>query len=180
RARALHPRRQRRALRGRRARHRGGPRGRRDLAQPARRSRGGEAMSRARAFDPAADGPSERYEAQDVVSAIAVSLIVLFGFILMFQSPPRALKMAEISDEKAQPIAVSITPVPLLKQGSKTPTKLPDSWQRQPKPAVKKDEAPLPSPQAAKTPDAIPSTASPDAAVAPVLVDAASPGPTDP
>jgi hypothetical protein len=134
-----------------------------------------------RAFDPAFDGPRERFELPDIVSATSVAFIVLFAFMLMFQTGERELKMADISDEKAKPIAVAITPVPLLKQGSKTPQKLPNAWQRQqPKPAAKQEEAPLPSPQAAKTPDAIPSAPVPDAAVAPVLTDAAVTGPTDP
>lgn len=137
-------------------------------------------MNAPRTRTPRADEPTHAFEAPDFLSAVAVAFIVLFGFILMFQSPERALKLADISNEKAQPIAVSITPVPLLKLGSKTPSKLPASWQRQPKPATKQDESPLPSPQAAKTPDAIPTAPVADAAVAPVLVDAAAPGPTDP
>lgn len=137
-------------------------------------------MNGARALDPMADGPSRRFEAPDVVSAVAVAFIVLLGFILMFQSPPRVLTRADITDEKAQPIAVSITPVPLLKLGSKSPSKLPDAWARRAPAPAKQTDAPLPSPQAAKTPDAIPNAPSPDAAVAPVLVDASSPGPTDP
>ncbi len=137
-------------------------------------------MNAARAFDPAADGPSRRFEAPDVVSAVAVAFIVLLGFILMFQSPPRVLTRADITDEKAQPLAVSITPVPLLKQGSKTPSKLPDAWARRAPTPAKQADAPLPSPQAAQTPDAIPSAPSPDAAVAPTIVDASTSGPTDP
>ena len=128
-------------------------------------------------------GAGARFAASDIVSAVAVALIAELAFVGMMQSPERPALQADISDEKAQPIAVSITPVPLLKLGGKNPVKLPASWQRQPKPIAKKEDAPLPSPQAKQTPDAIPSAPVPDAAVAPEVADAAPPAssaPVDP
>lgn len=114
------------------------------------------------------------FDAQDVTIAIAVALLAQLGFVAAFSLPSPALVEADISNDNAQPIAVSITPV--LKLGSKNPDKMPSKWQRQ-RPAAKKaaPEAALPSTRAEKTPDAIPTAAVPDAAAAPVAVDASPP-----
>lgn len=110
------------------------------------------------------------FDAQDVTIAIAVAILAQLGFVAAFSMPTPQLVEAEISNDNAQPIAVAITPV--LKLGSKTPTKLPSTWQRrQPVAAKSQHEAALPSTQAQKTPDAIPTAVVPDAAVAPVAVD---------
>jgi hypothetical protein len=63
---------------------------------------------------------------------------------------------------------VAITPV--LKLGSKNPSAA-NPWQRK-KPVAPKTQGALPSPQAEKNPEAIPTTNVPDAAVAPIVVDA--------
>jgi hypothetical protein len=114
------------------------------------------------------------FDAQDFTIACAVAILAQLGFVAAFSMPSPKLVQAEISNDNAQPIAVAITPV--LKLGSKTPTKLPSRWQRQ-RPVAAKSEptAALPSPQAEKTVDAIPKTNVPDAAVAPVVVDAGAP-----
>jgi hypothetical protein len=113
----------------------------------------------------------QTFDAQDVTIAVAVALLAQLGFVAAFSMPTPKLVEAEISNDNAQPIAVAITPV--LKLGSKTATKLPSTWQRkQPVAAKAQHEAALPSPQAQKTPEAIPTAAVPDAAVAPVAVDA--------
>jgi hypothetical protein len=118
------------------------------------------------------------FDAQDVTIAVAVAILAQLGFVAAFSMPTPQLVEAEISNDNAQPIAVAITPV--LKLGSKTPTKLPSTWQRrQPVAAKSQHEAALPSTQAQKTPDAIPTTAVPDAAVAPVAVDASRAEPLD-
>jgi outer membrane biosynthesis protein TonB len=123
------------------------------------------------------------FEGSDVAAAIGVALIAVFGLMVMLASPQRPVVFAEISDENAREVAVSITPVPLLKLGSNA--KLPSAWQRKPapRPVVKRDESPLPSPQAKQTPEAIPTTEVADAAVAPTPtppVDASVPTPTEP
>ncbi len=111
------------------------------------------------------------FDAQDVTIAVAVAVLAQLGFLAAFSLPTPKLVEAEISNDNAQPIAVAITPV--LKLGSKTPQKLPSKWVRKAPVAAKVEhEAALPSPQAAKTPEAIPTTSVPDAAVAPVAVDA--------
>ncbi len=114
------------------------------------------------------------FDSYEVVIAIGVALLAQLLFVAGFQLPPPRLVQAEISNENAQPIAVSITPV--LKLGSKNPTSMPSQWQRK-KPAAPKPEpttaAALPSPQAAKTPEAVPTTRVPDASVTPpAAVDA--------
>jgi outer membrane biosynthesis protein TonB len=109
------------------------------------------------------------FDAQEVVIACAVAVLAQLGFLAAFSLPPPALVSADISDENSQPIAVSITPV--LKLGSKSAAKLPSQWQRS-KPAAPQTKAALPSPQAAKTIEAIPKTSVADAAAAPVAVEA--------
>ncbi len=113
------------------------------------------------------------FDTQDITIASAIALLVQLGFVASFSLPSPKLVEADISNDNARPIAVAITPV--LKLGSKTPTKLPSQWQRRRPVATKSEPAALPSPQAAKTLDAIPKTNLPDAAVAPSAVPSATP-----
>jgi hypothetical protein len=117
------------------------------------------------------------FEPQDVTIACAVAFLAQLGFVAAFSMPSPKLVEADISDENSQPIAVSITPV--LKLGSKTPGKLPSQWQRR-MPVAAKTQPTLPSTQAEKTPEAIPKTNVPDAAVLPTVVDAGRSEPTHP
>jgi hypothetical protein len=118
------------------------------------------------------------FDAQDVTIAVAVALLAQLGFVAAFSMPSPKLVEAEISNDNAQPIAVAITPV--LKLGTKNPEKVLSKWQRQ-RPVAKRaaPEAALPSTRAEKTPEAIPTTAVPDAAVAPHEVDASRPEPAN-
>lgn len=104
-------------------------------------------------------------------------------FFLLFSSSAPAAVRAEISDEMSRPIAVSITPVPVLKLGSNHAAPLPRSWQRRaaaPEPTA--TQATLPSPQAEQVPEAIPSAPVSDAAVPPPASaeDAEPPAPGEP
>lgn len=78
-----------------------------------------------------------------LMSAVGAQL----GLAALFLAPPPAPTEADFSDDNAKPIAISVTPVALLKQGSQTPGKLPTSWQRQATPNTKTDVA-QPSTQA--------------------------------
>jgi hypothetical protein len=76
-------------------------------------------------------------------------------------------------EPRAEPIPIKVMPVldeaPLLKLGGKkVKTKLPDMWKKQP-PVQRFEEKSAPSPKAAKTPDAIPTSklAKPDAEAPP-------------
>ena len=109
------------------------------------------------------------FDAQDITIACAVAVLAQLLFILAFSLPSPKLVEADISNDNAQPIAVAITPV--LKLGSKSPAKLPSAWQRR-RPVAAKTQAPLPSPQAEKTVEAIPKTHVADAGVAPLVADA--------
>ncbi len=113
------------------------------------------------------------FDAQEITIACAIALLAQLAFVGAFSLPSPKMVRAEISNDNAQPIAVSITPV--LKLGTKNPTKLPTQWQRKQPVAAKTEPAALPSPQAEKTPEAIPKTNVPDASVAPATVDAAAP-----
>lgn len=110
------------------------------------------------------------FDAQDLTIAFGVAMLAQLLFIAAFSMPSPPMIQAEISADNAQPIAVAITPV--LKLGSKTTTKTPSAWQRKrPVPQKSQPQAALPSPQAEKTPEAIPTTSVPDASVAPAPTD---------
>jgi hypothetical protein len=115
------------------------------------------------------------FDARDMVIACSAAVLAQLGLLAAFSLPSPDLVQADISDDNAQPIAVSITPV--LKLGTKSPGKLPAAWQRT-APAPVKSKAALPSAQAEKTPESIPKTSVADAAVAPVVVDASPVEPT--
>ena len=66
---------------------------------------------------------SRNFDAQDITIACAAALLAQLVFVAVFSLPSPKLVQADISNDNAQPIAVAITPV--LKLGSKTPTKLP-------------------------------------------------------
>jgi len=118
-------------------------------------------------------GARRNFDAQDLTIACAAALLAQLVFVAVFSLPSPKLIEADISNDNAQPIAVSITPV--LKLGSKNPTKLPSQWQRkQPVTAKTQPQAPAPSPQAAKTLEAIPKTS---ASAATPVVDAGKPEP---
>jgi hypothetical protein len=118
-------------------------------------------------------GARRTFDAQDITIAAAVALLAQLGFVAAFSLPSPKLVHADISNDNARPIAVAITPV--LKLGSKAPTKLPSQWQRKRPVAAKSEPAALPSPQADKTVEAIPKSHLPDASVAPNAIDAAAP-----
>jgi hypothetical protein len=113
-------------------------------------------------------GARRTFDAQDLTIACAAALLAQLVFVAVFSLPSPKLIEADISNENAQPIAVSITPV--LKLGTKNPSKLPSQWQRkQPIAAKTQPQAPAPSPQAGKTLEAIPKTS---ASAATPIVDA--------
>lgn len=123
----------------------------------------------------AGTAPAGLFDAQEIVIALSVAVLAQLLFVLAFSLPSPKLVEADISNDNAQPIAVSITPV--LKLGSKNPKSMPKQWQRRkppPQAAAKQEPAALPSPQAEKTPEAIPTTHVPDASIAPVPSDTAS------
>jgi hypothetical protein len=106
------------------------------------------------------------FDAQDLTIAGAAAMLAQLVFVAVFSMPSPKLVQADISDENSQPIAVAITPV--LKLGSKNPTKLPSQWQRrQPVAAKTQPQSPLPSTKAEKTAAAVPTTSA--TAAAPVI-----------
>jgi len=78
-----------------------------------------------------------------LMSAVGAQL----GLAALFLAPPPPPAEADFSDDNAKPIAIAVTPVALLKQGSLTPGKLPTSWERKAAPSPKTDVA-QPSTQA--------------------------------
>ncbi len=114
------------------------------------------------------------FDAQDITIACAVAVLAQVGFVAAFSMPSPKLVQADISNDNARPIAVAITPV--LKLGSKTANKLPSPWQRK-RPVAAKSQGAVPSPQAEKTPEAIPKTQVADAGVAPEITSAKTEAP---
>jgi len=112
------------------------------------------------------------FDAQEIVISCTIAVLAQFAFLIVFSLPSPKLVQADISNDNARPIAVSITPV--LKLGTSAPNKLPPQWERKRSTPAKVQPAALPSPQAAKTPEAIPKSIPPDASIVPAAIDAAA------
>ncbi len=93
------------------------------------------------------------FPARDWLAASAVAVIVQGATIALLSSAEPKPVLAQLSDDNAKPVSVSIVPVPddlpLLKLGGKPPKpgQLPDMWKKPPKAAAaaKANEAPPPS-----------------------------------
>jgi hypothetical protein len=107
-------------------------------------------------------GAQRTFSAGDISLALAVAAAAQLALILLFSLPPPKLIEADISNDNAQPIAISITPV--LKLGSKNPTHVPAAWRRK-VPAAAPTRGAVPSPLAEKTVEAIPKTSISDAGI---------------
>lgn len=94
------------------------------------------------------------FRGREYAIAAIVACAAQLSIATVFLLPPPEPVEANVSDENAHPIAVAITPVPLLRLGSKTPAKLPSRWERS-KPAEK---APGAAPPETKGEHAQPST----------------------
>jgi hypothetical protein len=125
--------------------------------------------------------------------AAIVALAVESGSVLMLHSEGGTPLSADISDDRAKPMAVAIVPVvdddlPLLKLGTKSqPGKLPDRWLA-PRPVARAAPGAFPSPLAKAVPEAIPDVPVPTANAVPPSpstepakqVDLATPGAAGP
>ena len=103
----------------------------------------------------------------EIALGAAVALFTQVGGLALLGSGGGTALRADISDERARPMSVAITPIvddaPLLKLGSKRqPGKLPDRWIA-PRAVERSAAQALPSPHALTTPEAIPTTRVPDA-----------------
>ncbi len=96
---------------------------------------------------------SERSFSLGEVTVAVVLALVAQGLILaIFALPPPPAHEVEISDENSRTISVAITPVPILKKGTKDPAKLPKRWQRDtPTPVVGAKTETVPPSQQAST-----------------------------
>ncbi|MBK6465370.1 MAG: hypothetical protein IPF92_30855 [Myxococcales bacterium] len=86
------------------------------------------------------------FRPSEVVVAAGAAVLAQLAVVALFLLPPPAPVTVAISDDNARPLAVSITPVALLKKGSQNPGKLPSAWERKAK--VSKEETAQPSPHA--------------------------------
>jgi hypothetical protein len=103
----------------------------------------------------------------EIALGIVVALLAQVGGLLLLRTGGGTALRADISDERARPMSVSITPVvddaPLLKLGTKKqPGKLPDRWIA-PRAVERTTAAAFPSPHAAPVPQAIPTVGVADA-----------------
>jgi hypothetical protein len=113
---------------------------------------------------------------KEIAIAVVVAALAQAAFVAIFLLPPPPHLEADFSDDQAKPLSVSITPVPLLKLGSKEPTKLPSAWQRAPaaaKAALPDLNKTAPSTKADQTLDPL----KPDAGRLALLTDGAVPEP---
>jgi hypothetical protein len=116
------------------------------------------------------------YLPTEIAIGILVALLAQVGGLLLLKTGGGTGLMADISDERARPMSVSITPVvddlPLLKLGTqKQPGKLPDKWIA-PRAVERTVPAAFPSPHAAPVPQAIPTVGVADAGQKPPTRDA--------
>lgn len=109
------------------------------------------------------------FSTQDVLLALGgAGLVEAALFALAVAAGANASKIKPHEEPPPIAIPIAVRPVlddtPLLKLGGKQKTKLPDMWKKQ-APVQRFEEKSAPSPQAKKTPDAIPTSplAKPDA-----------------
>ncbi len=116
---------------------------------------------------------------REIGIAVGIAVLAQLSFIGLFLLPPPEAVEADVSDDRAKPIAISITPVPLLKLGSPHPSKLPGSWERTPA-AAKAAKAAPPDPRTTAQPSTkadpeTPSVKERDASVAAMTSSSAAP-----
>jgi len=96
---------------------------------------------------------------REIALAVVVSVLAQLTFVCALLLPPPAPLEADFTDDNARPIAVAITPIPLLKLGQQKPSLLPSRWQRSaaraPKPAAA-DPTEVPPPSTLADPNADP------------------------
>jgi hypothetical protein len=113
------------------------------------------------------------FSTRDVALAGAsTALVEAILFIVVVAAGANSAKIKPKEAEAPRPVPIQVRPVlddvPLLKQGGKVKSKLPEMWKKQP-PVQRFEEKSAPSTKASKTPDALPTSplAKPDAAVPP-------------
>src|SRR6185436_12611551 len=136
-------------LRRRGPRGRGGTVGGGDVAEPLGEPGGGTSLTQTANFSPV-----------EIMLGMVVAILAQLGGLVLLRTGGGSSMRADISDERARPMSVAITPVvddaPLLKLGSKRqPGKLPDKWIA-PRAVERQTPAAFPSPKAAPVPHAIP------------------------
>jgi hypothetical protein len=100
------------------------------------------------------------------------ALVEALLFIVAVAAGQSSAYIKEKEAERPPPVPIQVRPVlddlPLLKQGGKVKTKLPEMWKKQP-PVQRFEEKSAPSPKASKSPDALPTSAlaKPDAEAPP-------------
>jgi hypothetical protein len=111
----------------------------------------------------------------EIACSLLIAMFVQLGGLALLKSGGGTPLRADISDERARPISVAITPIvddaPLLKLGSKKqPGKLPDRWIA-PRAVQRSVAQAFPSPAAQPTPAAIPTVAVADTGLQPPKTD---------
>src|SRR5687767_4422024 len=101
------------------------------------------------------------YGGIEIAAAVTVATVIQMAFFFLLAVAGSDLKIAAKPENVALERPISVKPVldetPLLKLGGKKRAKLPDMWKKQ-KAVPRYEEKSAPSPQAPKTPDAIPTS----------------------
>jgi hypothetical protein len=102
------------------------------------------------------------YGGVEIAAAVTVATVIQMAFFFLLAVAGSELKIAAKPENALLERPISVKPVldetPLLKLGGKKRPKLPDMWKKQ-KAVPRYEEKSAPSPHAAKTPDAIPTSA---------------------
>lgn len=117
--------------------------------------------------------PRALFLPREIALAIVCAAVAQASFAAVFMMPPPEPVLADVSDDNARPIAVAITPVPLLALGSPNPAKLPAAWERRkPIEHVATATAAAAAAEPSKEQHARPSTEADAAAAPPIALEA--------
>jgi hypothetical protein len=105
--------------------------------------------------------PTAAFSSGEVALAFALAVAVETGLFILIVGAGSNLHIKPQDAPPPEPVPMKVLPVlddaPLLKLGGKVKPKLPDMWKKNP-PVQRFEEKSAPSPQAEKTPEAIPTS----------------------
>jgi hypothetical protein len=105
--------------------------------------------------------PPAAFSSGEVALAFALAVAVEMGLFVLIVGAGSNLHIKPQDAPPPEPVPMKVLPVlddaPLLKLGGKVKPKLPDMWKKNP-PVQRFEEKSAPSPQAEKTPEAIPTS----------------------
>lgn len=110
---------------------------------------------------PVAKRPPAAFSSGEVALAFALAVAIEFGLFILIVGAGSNLHIQPKDPPPPAPVPIKVKPVlddtPLLKLGGNVKPKLPEMWKKNP-PVQRFEEKSAPSPQAEKTPEAIPTS----------------------